>query len=311
MTKTEIDTNLVTNELNELIKSGQVNQSSIARNIGYSSAAVNTFLNGKYKGDIEAIKTSLKRFLATFKERKTIFRTTLEFEETTIAQNLFSIAASCQYNGEIGVCFGTSGLGKTTAIREYAEKRSGVIIVDPDEKTSPKSVLKQILAQLKIPVSTQIGQMSDDIVRRLHGAGCIIIVDEAENLDSRMFRVLRKIHDRCENTCGLLFVGTEVLYANLLKMKGEYNYVVNRIACCCKLDRLTDSDIKMLAKQVYPDITDDVLKRFVTVSNRNARVLYNTLKRAKDITLTTGRKLDKDIIDRARSYLLVGIERGV
>lgn len=42
----------------------------------------------------------------------------------------------------------------------------------------------------------------------------------AENIDSFCFRTLRKIHDRCNFTCGLLFAGTERLAANPARMQG-------------------------------------------------------------------------------------------
>lgn len=293
---------IISNPINNL------NQTTLAKKIGYSNAALNTFLKGSYKGNLEEFIEVLKKFLKAFNENKNRLKTVLNFCETSVSKNIFSIASMCKYNGEIGVCFGSSGLGKTTAIKEFQRINNNVIVVDPDEKASARALLKQIGTQLKLPnFSQQMEQFTSDIVKKLYGTGCLIIVDEAENLDSQMFRLLRKIHDRCDNTCSVLFVGTEVLYGNLLKLQGEFNYVVNRIACCAKLDYLKDSDIKKLVQQVFPDAEEDILQVFIQETNRNARVLYNTLKRAKDIT-QSGQKLSAEVIKTARGFLLVGRE---
>lgn len=298
--------------IQELIDRKEIDQTGLAKKIGYSGAALSTYLKGDYRGSVENFETELKKFLSTFKENKTQLKTVLDFVETSVSKNIFNAAKLCQYNGEMGVCFGASGLGKTTAIKAYQKEKSGVIYVDPDENTSPRAVLKQIATQLKLPNFSQYMEtFIDDIVKRLYGTGYIIIVDEAENLNSKMFRILRKIHDRCNGTIGILFVGTEVLYGNLLKLQGEYIYILNRIAYCVKLDYLSASDVSNLVKQVFPDITDTLLIHFENVTNRNARVLFNTLKRAKDIVNTSKEALNKDIIDTARGFLLVTKMRGI
>lgn len=299
-------------QIQELIDRKKIDQTGLAKKIGYSGAALSTYLKGDYKGNIENFETELKKFLSTFKENNNQLKTVLDFVETSVSKNIFNAAKLCQYNGEMGVCFGASGLGKTTAIKAYQKEKSGVIYVDPDENTSPRAVLKQIATQLKLPNFSQYMEtFIDDIVKRLYGTGYIIIVDEAENLNSKMFRILRKIHDRCDGTIGILFVGTEVLYGNLLKLQGEYIYVLNRIAYCVKLDYLSTSDVGSLVKQVFPDISDTLLVHFENVTNRNARVLFNTLKRAKDIVNTSKEALNKDIIDTARGFLLVTKMRSI
>ena len=56
----------------------------------------------------------------------------------------------CQLNSEVGVAYGVSGLGKSTAIKNYAQKNPGVLIIDPDENAYAKSVLVEIAEQLGI-----------------------------------------------------------------------------------------------------------------------------------------------------------------
>lgn len=305
-TKTDLAEN-VRDRIEKILSNpiNKIDQATLAKKIGYSPAVVNTFLKGSYKGNIENITDALKKFLVSFNEDKKRIKTVLKFCETSVSRNIFNIASMCKYNGEMDVCVGSSGLGKTTAINEFQRLNNNVIVVDPDEKCSTRALLKQIGTQLKLPnFSWRMEDFLTDIVRKLYGTGSLIIIDEAENLNPSMFRTIRKLHDRCEGTCAILFVGTETLYGNLLRMSGELNYVVNRIACCAKVDKLNDSDIKKLVTQIFPDATDDVLRAFVKETNRNARVLYNTMKRAKDIS--AGKSVTAENVKTARGFLLVG-----
>ena len=142
-----------------------------------------------------------------------------------------------------------------------------------------------------------------NIVKKLKDSGYIIIVDEAENLKPEVFTTLRKIHDRCENTCGLLFVGTERLHYNLTRLQGEYNYVINRVGFKVQLNALEIKDVEILVKQIYPDATDEIILCFAEECKYNARVLSNTLMRVNDLLQSNNVELCPDVIAAARRKL--------
>lgn len=290
-----------------LLASGMLDQRTLAQRLSYSEATISMYLKGSYTGAVDKIERYLRRYLNMVNEAQDYKKVKLEFVKTTIAKKIYSIAKLCRFNGEMCVCYGASGLGKTTAIRNYAKKYTGVYIIDPHENASVRKVLQQLADNLGvIPASNTADDLTEAITKRLKDSGFLIIVDEAENLSTNVFRTLRKIHDQCEATIGLLFVGTEQLYFNMKRLRGDFVYITNRISHVEKIDHLNREDIKEIVEQVYPNCDELVLKAFEQCSGNNARVLFNILKRAKDIQITNKEEIiNVAMIASARSMLLI------
>lgn len=294
-------------DLRKIISSEKISQKELAKKLDYSQAAVNTYLNNKYDGNIDEFETALFKFLEQFKNRKVYNRVALEYTETSVAAEFLNIAQICQLNSEIGLCTGTSGLGKTTAIKNYAQLHSGVIVIDPDEDITIRTLLKLLGAALRLKMTNNMScqEFTAKLVDRLKDSDCLIIIDEAENLNSSCFRTLRKIHDRCDFTCGLLFVGTERLSANLARMQGEFSYVTNRLAYITSLSALTLEDSQKLVAQIFPDCTEELYGIFYKLCKKNARILFNLLKRTYDIYISSKEELNAKMIEKAYKKILI------
>lgn len=283
----------------ELLKNGVFNQKTLSEKAGCSPATISLWLNGDYTGDVDKLENKISQFLSIHTARSAYKKLNLGFVETTVANRLFNIAKMCQLNSEVGVAYGVSGLGKSTAIKNYAQKNPGVLIIDPDENASAKSVLVELAEQLGIRGLSKNYELTKEITRRLKDSGYLVIVDESENLKSLCFRTLRKLHDRCDFTFGVLFVGTEWLYRKLNMMKGDLAYLTSRIGYWEALDNLNEHDVEILVRQAIPDCSDDNINTFVNLTKRNARILFNTLKRVRDIQKKYGDELNYDIIKTA------------
>lgn len=293
-------------QVHQLMVSGSVDQKTLAQRTGYSGAVISLYLKGSYDGAVEKLESALKKYLTAHSQAREYKKLALKFVKTSVAERIYTVAKLCRLNSEINVCYGSSGVGKTTALRNYTDEQSGVILIDPDECASMRSVLFQLADKLKLSLtSTKTENLLNEITKKLYNSGFLVIVDEAENLKIPVFKILRKIHDRCEFSFGLLFVGTEKLYHNLKRLRGEFVYLTNRISYVEKLDILTEEDIQALTNQVFPDCDDVLLKQFERQSNGNARILFNTLKRTKDIKASSGDDLNLMMIASARSSLLV------
>lgn len=288
----------------EYLKSGAVDQTRLAKAINMSPAAVSQYLKLCYAGNIENIEAGLRKYMVLARGLEKHRRIKLDFAQTSVADKIFDTAKMCQYNGEIGVCYGASGLGKTTAVKELYKTCSGVILVDPNENSTSRAILKQVADGVKLGFYDPMPEdFIANIVKKLKDSGYIIIVDEAENLKPEVFTTLRKIHDRCENTCGLLFIGTERLHYNLTRLQGEYNYVINRVGFKVQLNSLEMKDIEILVKQIYPTATPEIIACFEKECKNNARVLANTLLRVNDIMQSNNAELCPEMIAAARRKL--------
>lgn len=297
------DENLLSQVKSYLETSG-TDQTTLAKRVGKSPATLSQYLKGDYKGNVENLENDLRKYLKLVTAKKNYKRIKLEFEKTTVAKQILKIAQMCQYNGELALCYGSSGLGKTTALEYLKKEGSGIILVDPDENATPRAILKQVADGIKLGYYDAMPEdFIANIVKKLRKSEYLIVVDEAENLKPDVFRTLRKVHDRCNGSCGLLFIGTERLYASLAKRKGEFDYVLNRVSLKFQLKPLTKEDVQLLASQIFPDITHELISFLANATNYNARILFNTLKRCKDITESNNIALDEDVIKEARGLL--------
>lgn len=286
------------------LETTDIDQSTLAKRINKSPAVISLYLKNNYSGDIESLEADLQKYLKRVSDKKGRTKLKLNFEHTTVAQKIFNIANMCQYNGEIALCYGSSGLGKTTALEYLKKEGSGIVLVDPDENATPRAILKQVADGIKLGYYDPMPEdFIANIVKKLKKSEYLIIVDEAENLKPDVFRTLRKIHDRCQGTCGLLFIGTERLYGNLAKRKGEFDYVLTRVSLKYQLKPLNLNDVKLLVKQVFPDVDEATIKIFSQYTENNARVLFNTLRRCIDIIQNNNTQLSEDVIKEARGLL--------
>ncbi|MCD8025332.1 MAG: ATP-binding protein [Candidatus Gastranaerophilales bacterium] len=295
------------NKINALIELKKLDISTIARGINKSPAAVSLYLSSKYNAKIDTIQNDLKNYINTFEKSENTEFKTLEFVETTIVKRVFNAANMCQLRGKMGACWGAPGIGKTTAINEYKRTSSGVIVVDPLEQTSARSTLKQIAGQLKLSYSNNdtLDEFISNIIKKVERNKCLIIIDEAENLKIEVFKVIRKIFDRAQNNCGILFVGTEELEALLLKVKSGFPYISSRIGYLEKLDTLKMQDVEKLVIQYFDYADKKLIEEIAKTANFNARGVQNLLDLCLDITKSRNIKLTIEIIEAMRERLLI------
>ena len=297
----------IQNSIKQLIDEKKLNLSTIAKGVNKSPSTLSLYISGKYTGDVVALEDDLKNYLSLFSKKENTENKTLDFVETTIAKRLFHAANMCQLKGKMGVCYGTPGIGKTTAINEYKKTSSGVIVVDPFVQSSAREVLKQIANHLKLSYlnNTSLDEFTSNVIKKLEKNKYIIIIDEAENLKIEVFKTIRKIHDRTKNNCGVLFVGTDELRALLQKVQSGFPYISSRIGYLEKLDALKMNDIEKLVHQYFPSCNDRLVQYIAISTNYNARSIQNLLDLCFDFVKSENIELDIDVIDAAREKLLI------
>lgn len=291
--------------IKKMLAKGETSQKDIAVQIGYSTSSVNLYLNkDTFVGDIDKIENELKKFIKVHNDSKKYERVELQFIKTRVTERIYSVANMCRANGEICMCYGQAGVGKTISIRKYAQENSGVIIISPSDFSNARSVLMQIVEKLKIVTATShISDITAEIQKKLKGSNYLVIIDEAENLNSEIMRRLRNIHDYCEFTFGLLLVGTDRLYKNLKSLRGDFSYLFTRIAYKESLCTIDEKDIAELTRQIYPDANLEVIKAFERHSGKNTRVLFNLLKRTHDLLYTSKKEISPRVVEAAKELI--------
>lgn len=111
-----------------------------------------------------------------------------------------------------GVIYGPAGTGKTfavhSALAEHAHTQP-VVLVFPSHPTM-RVVADELLFALtgeRAPVRRNRFQLISSLVDHLAGAPRLVVVDEAQRLNSDCLELLRHLHDHTDTRFALLYVG--------------------------------------------------------------------------------------------------------
>ncbi|HSA07304.1 MAG TPA: AAA family ATPase [Candidatus Gastranaerophilales bacterium] len=286
-------------ELKKLMQEKGYSFQAVSRATAISATTLNLWLNNNYVGNLDKISDSIHSFIIREKERR--YKQTIPFVETSIAKNIFEIAQICHINGEIGVCYGRAGLGKTFAVKQYARQNSDVILIETDPGFSTRTVLLELHKRLGLSAKGSLYAMTLEIIERLEKSGRLIIVDEAENLPYKALELLRRIHDKTE--AGVLLVGLPALVENLRGLKGQYEQLYSRVGVSKKLEPLQFNDTEMILKEVSQDI--DAISAFHDLSKGNTRVLSKLIMRSARVAIINKTSVDKSIVEETFKMLIV------
>lgn len=294
-------------EIQKLIDKKVFELSTIARGINKSPATLSLYLRSNYEGRIDELEKDLTNYLRFLQRKENVELKSLNFVETTIVRKLFNAANMCQMKGKMGVCYGAPGIGKSTAVVEYQKSGTGVILVDPYEQSSTREVLKQIAEQLKLNYTqnSTIDEFTSSVIKKLEKNKYLIVIDEAENLKVDIFKIIRKIHDKTKNNCGILLIGTDALYEILKKVKNGFPYITSRIGYITKLDSLKLDDVEKLTTQYFPNISKKLISFIAKSCHFNARAIQNLLDLCVEIMASNNTELNEDVIEAAKENLLI------
>ena len=285
--------------LKKMLELKQCTISGVARSLDLSPTTLHLWLNDKYKGNVGKINKAVEQYM----ERELLREenVNIPFVETSVAQDIFEIANTCHVEGEIGVCCGCAGVGKTYAVKMYALEHSDVILIETDFGYTPKVLFSEIHKTLGFEGTGALHNMVIDIVDKLKNSGRLIIVDEAENLPYRALELLRRIYDKAR--VGILLIGMPKLLKNLQGDKGQYTQLYSRVGVLAELQPIADNDIVAITSKVTPNSVS-IYPKLSAFCGGNTRVLTKLLVRASRIAKLNNTDIDEDVLNAALSQLL-------
>lgn len=290
-------------KVKEFLRQTNLFQSDLAKKIGFSESTISQWLQGKYKGDVIELEVKISQFLDIEEEKIKNEIPKIPFVKTRVAYQLFKAARYCHTDCEIGICYGDSGLGKTTAVKKYAENNTGVVVIKAKENISNRVLVQQLYEKLGLSGQSKVHEMETAITQKLTNSGRLIIVDEAEFLKASGFTILRSIHDDTEYSFGLLFVGTHKLHNNLQSLRGDFAYLTNRVGYSFEVKKLERDDVKAIVESVIPN-SEELWNYFYQKTGGNARVLSKTIYRSMRLALNHDKPVDTGMIDSSKKMLI-------
>lgn len=231
--------------------SGGLSQARSANEIGISDSALSQWLAGKYRGDVDAVEAKVSRWLEARTERAKLtasLPTAPAWVETTTARRILAGLSYAQMAGDIAVVYGGAGLGKTKAARHYAAGHPNVWVAT---MTSSTNTLGPCLERIAVacglrPSNTRAFRIEADLVERLEETNGLLIIDEAQHLNTRAIEALRGLHDA--TGVGLAIMGNEVIYSRITggRRSAEFAQLFSRIGKRVRLTRPRKDDVESL-----------------------------------------------------------------
>lgn len=226
-------------------------QSNAAKEIGLSVAALNQWLQGKYKGDNNEVKNKLIKWLAACERRKDANETRLDrtlYISTPTGSRIKNVLSYTQAAADLSVIYGGAGVGKTRAIKNYAALSPNVWVATMRPDTSGvASCLEEISEAVGIKMPGRASRQSRDLSRRLENTAGLLIIDEAQHLSLNAVESVRSIHDA--SCIGLVLCGNESVYARLTggTRAATFAQLFSRIGKRLRLSQPSKADVNALA----------------------------------------------------------------
>lgn len=240
-------------ELRKLITEG-VTQAEIARGAGVSDTSVSQFLNrsDKYKASFASLASKFERFLAARCERRellTMLPIAPEWFVTPTSQRILSTLSYAQIAGDIALIIGGAGQSKTTCCRQYAGERPNVWHVEMTRSHGRHlAALERVARKVGVREPTRApAALQDAIEDKLRGTQGLLIIDEAQHLETSALEALRAIPENAH--VGLALVGNESVYARLTggTRAAEFAQLFSRIGKRLRLTKPGRADVDALA----------------------------------------------------------------
>ncbi len=276
-----------------------LSQAQVATQINKSTAVVNQWLKGTYRGNTTGIDKAVEQLLQRYQTKSREIK--LDYVETATARGIQNLMAVTHATGDIQLVIGEAGLGKTMAVRHYAERHEDVVLVEVEPTFNAKVLLTALCEKLGLTPARGNHDMMISICRKLENSGRLLIIDEAELLQHKPLEILRRIHDL--SGVGVVLAGMPRLRANLRGKRGEFKQLYSRIGFCYDLgNQLSDEDMCVLASAAMGEATyNDSL---ISIAAGNARRLSKLASGVRRYAEVSQEPICPDMIEQFAKRLI-------
>lgn len=303
----QVDVERVRQQVQDLISGGKTLR-EIANAIGRSDSSLSQFLSGKYPGErANAMFAYRLQVYLDLERQRNEAPEKPGFAKTSIASDIWDVLDYARSSTDIGLVYGPAGIGKTMALKVYAQKHPDTIyIAARPSMRSPKPVIKKLLHALGNKQFKPMDEMVDAIIETLAGSRRLIIIDEAQHLTLPALEALRCIAD--ETGCGIVLSGNKHIYDRMFgRGEAQFAQLWSRVGIRRHLQGpFPIEDVRLIFESSGRRLPEDCLAYLGNMANKPGGIRYvvKLYMLAANIAVGEDKPLDLDTLERARRLLM-------
>jgi DNA transposition AAA+ family ATPase len=279
--------------LSEFKRKTGLNDSEIAKSIGYSPAVLSSLKAGTYAGDSKMVLEKLDKFISNYTSRDQKSR---EFIVTENVQMVNFVIRKAIKNRSIAVIYGDAGSGKSETCKRLARGIGNGIYIECDAYLTTRGLFKRVTTALKIAGARSLSETLELIVAELKNRDAVLFIDEAEYLQHKTLEMIRRVWDFSETP--IIFIGIHKIVDNLR----SHRQLFSRIQYKWEIGKITPADVQEIFSYYgLKRVDEKILKHIIRLTRGNFRsisfLIDNATELSGDITI--------ELIDSAKEMLLL------
>lgn len=271
-------------QINEYQATEDMSQNKLASALGVNAATLSKIKNKKW----QSISADMWQKVAAFFVQNTT--STVGEWQIFDTDNFATIKRMCQEakkHQNMYCVIGDTGVGKTVALKHYAERNPDTYYVLCKYMMSDTTFLKAIAKSINITVSGRKLTMFERLVSELQKQDKpVILLDDVGKLPLQCYRIIQLLFDELENNCGIVIAGVPHLEATLRK-----NAERNKMSFPELVRRFRNKEWRLLGKPTKKEILYQAIRYGIT-DKYAVKYLYqiiNEYQHLRDIILDAKR----------------------
>ena len=282
-------------------------KAALARASGISTGTVSQVLSRQYPSSptahLEAMAAAIER-----ERKRASIPAEIPYTETSVARLIQGVIRRAHEDRDFGIFAGRVGVGKTVALRRYAEDHPGVaLFLEAYPGAGAPVILRMLASRLgTLGRRRTVADLTASLVDTLQPSDRVILVDEAETLTDQALLHLRRISDAAR--IGIVLAGTPALVGLVQDPDGKFGQISSRIGLWPPVcQSILEADATALTESYLGKSPEAETRSAIwSACQGSARALRNLLRSCRRWCHTHQVRLDAEVVQKVDRHAMGG-----
>ncbi|MFZ2452607.1 MAG: AAA family ATPase [Methylovulum miyakonense] len=301
------DDKALVRSINAWIKDSGKSKADLSRRTGIPDGTRSGILNGSYPSSPTEFLLRMAAEMGRTDERNQSAKVDIPFVATSIYADIEYACRRAHIDCDFGIFVGQVGIGKTTGLRNYAQKNRAAVLIEAFDGIDHSTFISELVKAAGLAsVTGNTSQQVARLIGALKGSDKMILVDEANSLKPFSFGALRRISDTAG--IGVMLVGTHDLLPMVQDPAGRFGQISSRIGFWPELvSRIPAKDCALMVDSYFGEPQPEpIVKAFYSHCEGSARALKNLLKNTCRYAIKNNADITPELIGKINADALAG-----